>query len=55
MGDYVGAFLRAGFTLTGLEEWGPTDEQLAEHPDWAGERERPMFMLLSGAVGTVAP
>jgi len=55
VGDYVSAFLRAGFTLTALEEWGPTDEQLAEHPEWAGERERPMFMLLSGAVGTVAP
>ena len=53
VGDYVHAMLRAGFTLTGLEEWGPTDEQVAEHPEWAAERERPMFMLLSGVVATV--
>ena len=53
VGDYVHAMLRAGFTLTGLEEWGPTDEQVAEHPEWAAERERPMFMLLSGVVDTV--
>ena len=53
VGDYVNAMLRAGFTLTGLEEWGPTDEQVAEHPEWAAERERPMFLLLSGVVGTV--
>jgi SAM-dependent methyltransferase len=52
--DYVGGMLRAGFTLTALEEWGPTDEQVAEHPDWAGDRERPLFMLLSGVVATVA-
>jgi SAM-dependent methyltransferase len=53
VGDYVSGMLRAGFTLTALEEWGPTDEQVAEHPEWAGERERPLFMLLSGVVATV--
>src|SRR5919202_1333673 len=51
---YVGALLHAGFTLTGLEEWGPTDEELTEHPDWAGERERPLFLLVSAVAGTVA-
>jgi len=55
VGDYVGALLRAGFTLTGLEEWGPTDEQVAEHPDWAEERERPLFMVMSAVVATVTP
>jgi SAM-dependent methyltransferase len=52
--DYVTAMLRAGFTLTALEEWGPTDEQVAEHPDWAGDHERPLFLLLSGVAATVA-
>jgi len=54
-GDYVHAMLQAGFMLRGLEEWGPTDEQVAEHPEWAEERERPMFLLLSGVVATVPP
>jgi SAM-dependent methyltransferase len=51
--DYVNGMLRARFSLTALEEWGPTDEQVAEHPEWAAERERPLFMLLSGVVATV--
>jgi SAM-dependent methyltransferase len=55
VGDYVDAMLRAGFRLTALEEWGPTDEQIAEHPEWAAERERPLFLLLSGVVSTLLP
>jgi SAM-dependent methyltransferase len=53
VGDYVHAMLRAGFALTALEEWGPTDEQVAEHPEWGAERERPLFMLLSGVAARV--
>ncbi len=52
---YVEALLAAGFALTGLREWGPTPQQVAEHPEWAAERERPLFLLLSGVVATVAP
>jgi len=52
---YVSALLGAGFVLTVLREWGPTREQVAEHPEWAGERERPLFLLLSGVAATVAP
>jgi len=44
---YLNLLLRAGFTLTHLEEWGPTDEQIAGRPDWADERHRPYFMLVS--------
>ncbi len=51
---YVGALLRAGFTLTALEEWSPSDDWVAEHPDWAPEQERPLFLLLSAVVGRVA-
>jgi SAM-dependent methyltransferase len=51
---YVRALLRAGFTLTALEEWSPSDGWVAEHPDWAPEQERPLFLLLSAVVGSVA-
>ncbi len=47
IGTYVELLLRAGFTLAALREWGPTDEQIAEHPSWADERERPPFLLLA--------
>jgi hypothetical protein len=30
-----------------VEEWGPTLEQVAAHPDFAPERERPPFLLLA--------
>ena len=47
IGRWVTELLAAGFKLTYLEEWGPTAEQVAEHPEWASERERPMFLLIS--------
>jgi hypothetical protein len=39
--------LRLGFTLDRVEEWRPTDEQIASRPELADERERPMFLLVS--------
>jgi SAM-dependent methyltransferase len=47
VGSYVNMLVGLGFTLTHLEEWGPTAEQIAARPDWAIERDRPMFMLLA--------
>jgi SAM-dependent methyltransferase len=43
---YVNRLLEQGFQLTRLEEWGPTPEQIAEHPDWADEVHRPPFLLI---------
>jgi SAM-dependent methyltransferase len=42
---YVNALLRAGFALSHLEEWAPTEAQMTAHPEWEGERERPSFLL----------
>jgi SAM-dependent methyltransferase len=47
VGGYINPLLDAGFALTRLEEWGPTAEQIAKRPEWAVERERPMFMLVA--------
>jgi hypothetical protein len=35
------------FTIAHLDEWGPTDEQMAARPELAEERERPMMLLVS--------
>jgi SAM-dependent methyltransferase len=43
---YVGALIDAGFGLTHLVEWGPSADDIAEHPDWAHEVERPPFLLV---------
>lgn len=43
---YLGALRSAGLALTDLVEWGPSDDDLVEHPEWAPELERPMILLL---------
>ena len=47
VGTYVSALLDAGFRVSALQEWGPSDAQIAEHPAWAVERERPPFLLVA--------
>ena len=44
---YLNMLLRLGFTLRQVEEWGPTEEQIAGHPQWADERQRPPFLLIA--------
>jgi SAM-dependent methyltransferase len=45
IGTTIGLLLGAGFTLDHLEEWSPTDAQIAARPALAQERDRPMFLL----------
>ena len=44
---YINMLVSAGFTITHLDEWGPSHEQIASEPEWADERERPSFLLLA--------
>ena len=46
LGTTINALLRTGFQLEHVEEWGPTDEQIAQQPALAEERERPMLLLV---------
>ena len=39
--------IRVGFAIRHVEEWGPTPEQIAAHPGWADERQRPPFLLIA--------
>jgi SAM-dependent methyltransferase len=47
LATYINLLLRLGFTLTHVEEWGPTDEQIAAQPHLADERQRPTFLLVA--------
>ena len=47
MATYLNLLLELGFALRRIEEWGTSEEQIAAHPDWAAERERPMFLLVA--------
>lgn len=44
---YLAMLIRLGFTICDVEEWGPTLAQVAAHPEWIGERERPPFLLVA--------
>jgi SAM-dependent methyltransferase len=44
---YLNALLRHGFAISHVEEWGPTDAQIASRPELADERHRPPFLLVS--------
>ena len=43
----INLLIGAGFAIRHVEEWGPTDAQIAARPDFAPERERPLFFLVS--------
>lgn len=47
VGNYLNLLLRSGFALEQVQEWGPTDAQVAAHPVLADERQRPPFLLVA--------
>jgi len=47
LATYLNMLLWLGFTLSHIEEWGPTDEQIAARPRLADERQRPPFLLVA--------
>ncbi|MBV9747245.1 MAG: hypothetical protein JO157_00370 [Acetobacteraceae bacterium] len=47
IGTTLNLLIEAGFTISHVEEFGPTDEQIAARPELAEERERPMFLLVA--------
>jgi ubiquinone/menaquinone biosynthesis C-methylase UbiE len=47
LASYLNLLLRSGFTLSHIEEWGPTEAQITSRPEFADERQRPPFLLVS--------
>jgi ubiquinone/menaquinone biosynthesis C-methylase UbiE len=47
LATYLNMLIRLGFVLTHVEEWGPTEEQIAARRNWADERQRPPFLLVA--------
>lgn len=45
LGTILNLLLRIGFTLNSIDEWRPTDEQIAFRSELVEELERPMFLL----------
>ena len=47
MGTTLNLLIRIGFTLSHVEEWAPTESQIAARPEMAEELERPAFLLVA--------
>jgi SAM-dependent methyltransferase len=47
IGTTLNLLIRLGFTISHVEEWSPTDDQIAAKPELAEEQERPMFLLIA--------
>jgi SAM-dependent methyltransferase len=47
LASYLTLLLQLGFVLLRVEEWGPTEEQIAALPCLRDERERPIFLLIA--------
>jgi SAM-dependent methyltransferase len=47
LGTTLNLLIRQGFTIRHVEEFGPSEEQIAARPELAEERERPMFLLIA--------
>lgn len=47
IGTLLNHLIGAGFAIAHVDEWGPTEADLAARPELAEERERPMMLLVS--------
>ena len=47
IGTQLNLLISKGFTIAHVEEWGPSPQQVEARPEWAEERERPMFLLVA--------
>lgn len=47
IGTYLNMLIRTGFTIAHVEDWAPTEAQVAARPEWATERHRPLFLLVA--------
>lgn len=46
LGTTFSALTAAGFDVDHLEEWRPSDAQIATHPEWEQELDRPLFLIM---------
>ena len=47
LATWINTLVEVGFAISHVDEWGPTPEHIAAHPDWADDHQRPMFLLIS--------
>ena len=53
LGTTLNLLIRSGFQVEHVEEFCPSDAQIATRPELAEERDRPMFLLVRGRRSTM--
>jgi ubiquinone/menaquinone biosynthesis C-methylase UbiE len=51
LATHINMLIQIGFVISHIEEWGPTQEQIAAQPSWADERHRPPFLIIAAVRG----
>jgi ubiquinone/menaquinone biosynthesis C-methylase UbiE len=46
LATYINNLIEAGFTLSAIDEWAPSEEEMAANPGWEKSRIRPPFLLI---------
>ncbi|KAM9955230.1 hypothetical protein ACTFIW_000730 [Dictyostelium discoideum] len=46
IGTYINTLINTGFTISHLNEWSPTDQQIKNNPSLLIEKERPMILII---------
>ncbi len=49
LATYIRILLETGFTLSAIDEWAPTEEDLIANPGWEKARIRPPFLLMKAS------
>lgn len=47
LATYLNTLIRHGLIVSHVEEWGPSPSDIAAHPEWAIDHQRPSFLLIS--------
>ncbi|KAN0055658.1 hypothetical protein ACTA71_011538 [Dictyostelium dimigraforme] len=46
IGTYINTLINIGFTISHLNEWSPTEQQIKDNPNLLIEKERPMILII---------
>ncbi len=46
LASYINNLIEAGFTLSAIDEWAPSEEEMAANPGWEKSRIRRPFLLI---------
>jgi hypothetical protein len=49
LATYINILIEAGFTLSAIDEWALSEEEMPANPGWEKSRIRPPFLLMKAS------